>query len=171
MKQLNLFEESSQSCAPRSVKSHYWKIFTDGAARNNPGPAGVGIVIFKDGKSVATLGYFVGSKTNNQAEYLALVIGLIRIKELMDPEDLLLVISDSELLVKQVKGIYKIKNPSLKTLFNAVSHLLKGINYDIGHVLRHENEQADKLANHGIDRKVRVPQDILKALDEYNISL
>jgi len=171
MKQLNVFESTDTERTVSSIDVHYWQLFTDGASRNNPGPAGVGIVINKDNELVEQHGFFVGIKTNNQAEYLALLIGLIRIRQLMNPNDLLLINSDSELLVRQIKGIYRIKNPDLKPLYKAVCSLLTNIQYDIGHVLRDKNKQADALANQGLDRKTRVPEDFLKVLYEYNISL
>jgi len=171
MKQLNFFNSKAHNRSLQKSDMHYWKLFADGAARNNPGPAGVGIVIIKDGDLVEQHGFFVGSKTNNQAEYLALLIALIRIKQLLASGDVLLIISDSELLVRHLKGVYKVKNPALKPLFEAVQRLLVGLNYDIGHVLRHENKQADAQANRGIDQKKRVPEDILNVLQEYGISL
>jgi len=175
MKQLNLFAQNEKK--DREVDSkkkeplHYWRLFIDGASRNNPGPAGVGIVILKDDKPFEKHGFFIGSKTNNQAEYMALVIGLIIIKSMLDADDMLLVTSDSELLVKQIKGSYKVKNPDLKPLFTAAQQLLSGLNYDIGHVLRHKNKQADKLANLGIDKKIDVPAKIKETLREYEILL
>jgi len=175
MKQLNLFAQHEKKDNNGNLKKkdnlHYWRLFIDGASRNNPGPAGVGIVILKDDKPVEKHGFFIGSKTNNQAEYLALILGLIIITSLMDPDHLLLITSDSELLVKQIKGSYKVKNPDLRPLFIAAQQLLVDLNYDIEHVLRHNNKQADKLANIGIDKKIDVPSNIKEALKAYEISL
>jgi ribonuclease HI len=171
MKQLNFLDLTSHNRSLQSSDIHYWKLFIDGAARNNPGPAGVGMVILKDEDLVEQHGFFVGSKTNNQAEYLALLLGLIRIKQLMGPDDLLLIFSDSELLVRQMKGYYKVKNTVLKTLYAGAQQLLTGLNYDIGHILRYKNKQADALANRGIDQKTAVPQYFITALHDYGISL
>jgi ribonuclease HI len=171
MKQLNFLELPSQTRSLENSDIHFWKLFIDGAARNNPGPAGVGIVIFKDEDLIEQHGFFIGSKTNNQAEYLALLMGLIRIKQVMKSKDLLLILSDSELLVRQIKGYYRVKNTILKPLNECARNLLMGLNYDIGHVLRDKNKQADALANRGIDQKIAVPQYLITALHDYDISL
>lgn len=170
MKQRNLFDLPNSSDVS-NPEVNFWKLFVDGAARNNPGPAGVGIVILKNEKPIEHHGFFVGSKTNNQAEYLALLIGLLIIKPLLGPYDLLQILSDSELLVRHIKGIYKVKSPDLKPLYAVVQSLLAGIKYDIGHVLRYNNKQADALANCGIDQQKKVPYDLLITLQEYGISL
>lgn len=171
MKQLNFLDLASHNRSLQSSDIHYWKLFIDGAARNNPGPAGIGMVILKDEDLVEQHGFFVGSKTNNQAEYLALLLGLIRIKQLMGPDDLLLILSDSELLVRQVQGRYKVKNPALKPLYEGAQRLLNGLKYDVGHILRYKNKSADALANRGIDQKSAVPQYLITALRDYGISL
>ncbi|TET07016.1 ribonuclease HI family protein [Candidatus Dependentiae bacterium] len=171
MKQLNFLDLASHNRSLQSSDIHYWKLFIDGAARNNPGPAGIGMVIFKDEDLVEQQGFFVGSKTNNQAEYLALLLGLIRIKQLVGTDDLLLILSDSELLVRQLKGRYKVKNPALKSLYEGAQRLLNGLKYDIGHILRYKNESADALANRGIDQKIAVPQYFITVLHDYGISL
>lgn len=157
---------------PSSNKqSHYWKLYIDGASRNNPGLAGVGLYILKDDQPVAKKGFFVGIKTNNQAEYLALLLGVFYLKHHIKKGDVVLIISDSELLVKQIKGMYRVKSPELSRLFIVAQQLLQDISYDIGHVLREENKIADALANQGIDRKVHVPDDFLTLLKNYGISL
>lgn len=146
-------------------------MYIDGASRNNPGPAGVGIYIIKDDKPVEKLGFFIGTKTNNQAEYLALLIGVLFLKNHLLGDDLILITSDSELLVKQIKGVYRVKDSELKHLFSVAKKLLEGISYDIGHVLREDNKVADALANKGIDHHIKVPDHILTQLKEYDISL
>lgn len=150
---------------------HYFKLFVDGASRNNPGRAGVGIYLLKDGQPVVKQGLFVGIKTNNQAEYLALLFGLLFVKEHISSSDMLLVISDSELMVKQLKGIYRVKNQDLQQLNLVARKLLVSLHFDINHVPREENSVADSLANLGIDRAIRVPETMLKILHEYAISL
>lgn len=166
MKQLDLFSSNS-SGSDLPVVDHVadmWQLFVDGAARNNPGPAGVGIYILKNGESFDRKGFFLGSKTNNQAEYAALLIGLVIVKGYMQPHDTLTIVSDSELLVKQVQGLYKVKQPELQKLHAQALVFLKTLTYVIRHVLRSENPVADELANHGIDKKIQLPPVIAEKL-------
>jgi ribonuclease HI len=172
MKQLDLFSSfsstdkdiSSPHSSPLEKVSDIWQIFIDGAARNNPGPAGVGIYMLKNGQPFARKGFFLGSKTNNQAEYAALLIGLVLVKEHMNQDDALTIVSDSELLVKQIQGLYKVKQPELQKLHAQALVLLKSLKYVIRHVMRSENPVADELANHGIDKKIPLPAVIAEKL-------
>lgn len=166
MKQLSLFD------APHKKEKVYthWKLFIDGAARNNPGPAGAGIHIIKNDRSFKKLGFYLGVKTNNQAEYAALLIGLYTVTPLIGPDDHLDIISDSELLVKQFKGEYRVKHPELKPLHLLAKKMLSGITYSISHVLREHNEIADGMANKGIDQKKPLPQEFLNLLKQHEIS-
>ena len=150
---------------------HYFKLFVDGASRNNPGSAGVGIYLLKDGEPVEKQGLYIGVKTNNQAEYLALLLGLLFLQRHVGPDDMVLIISDSELMVKQLKGEYRVKNQDLLQLHCVVRKLLANLHYDIAHAPREENSVADGLANIGIDRTIRVPDALLAMLNEYTISL
>ncbi len=145
-----------------------WQLFVDGAARNNPGPAAAGIYLTHLGKVTLAHGFYLGHKTNNQAEYLALIIGLILIKPQVENEQLQ-IISDSLLLVNQVSGIYKVKNPQLQILHRKVLELLKTSNYTIKHVLRAQNQQADALANQGVDQKILLPVDLQRKLNQHEI--
>lgn len=149
----------------------YWKIFVDGASRANPGLSGVGIYITKNNQTVWKLGFYTGIKTNNQAEYLALIIGLFFVKQQATSEDLILIVSDSELMVRQIKGEYRVKNEGLQPLFQLAKILLRGLQFNIAHVPREENSQADKLANLGIDQKNRLPDEIIAMLHEHSIVL
>jgi ribonuclease HI len=158
-----------KACSGNNI--HYFKLFVDGASRNNPGQAGVGIYILKDGEPVEKQGLYIGVKTNNQAEYIALLLGLLFLKSHMGPDDMVLIVSDSELMVKQLKGEYRVKNKDLLQLYSIVRKLLANIHYDIVHTLREENSIADSLANIGIDRTIRVPDALLSMLNEYSISL
>src|SRR5437867_2256163 len=100
MKQLGIFcsdVPSDNANVPVAVRA-YWKLSVDGASRNNPGPAGAGIYLIKNEHVVEASGYALGVKTNNQAEYLALLIGLVYLRQHMEPRDLVLIISDSQLL-------------------------------------------------------------------------
>jgi len=155
MKQLSLFDTESTDI---HLKKHiFWQLFVDGAARNNPGPAGAGIYVVKEGKPFIKQGFFLGTKTNNQAEYLAVVLGLCQVCPHLLPGDTLEIISDSQLLVRQIQGIYAIKNKELILLHGRVKELLKNIRYSVRHVERAMNSVADSLANQGIDKKNYVP--------------
>jgi ribonuclease HI len=123
----------------------------DGAARGNPGPAGIGVHITDaDGRTVAEIAKGIGVATNNVAEYAAAIEGLARAKELGATEVLLR--SDSRLMIEQVAGRYKVKNPTLQRLHAEVRALaltFDRIAYE--HVRREFNKDADRLANAGVD--------------------
>ena len=124
----------------------------DGGARGNPGPAGYGAVIEDpDGRAVARLSEFLGRQTNNYAEYK----GLLAVLEwaLANGVRRLRVTSDSELMVRQMKGRYKVKNPGLRPLWEEAQRLaLKLEKFEIRHTLRGGNKEADRLANEAMDR-------------------
>ncbi|MFA6548559.1 MAG: ribonuclease HI family protein [Candidatus Margulisiibacteriota bacterium] len=126
------------------------EIYTDGAARGNPGPAGIGVVIRNDEKVLLEIADYIGETTNNIAEYTALIRGL---EEAIDmDEKQVRVFSDSELIVKQVNGEYRVKNEGLAPLHNnvkALTHKFK--KFEIFYISRDNNKAADKLANRGID--------------------
>jgi ribonuclease HI len=125
---------------------------TDGGARGNPGPAGYGVVIHdSSGNKVAGLSRFLGHQTNNFAEYQALIASLEYALQHGHPA--LKVISDSELVVRQVKGIYKVKEPTLRDLHARVKELISKLDwFEIEHVLRGHNREADRLANEAMDK-------------------
>src|SRR5438270_14008003 len=125
---------------------------TDGGARGNPGPAGYGVVIHdSNGKKVAGLSQYLGHQTNNFAEYQAL-IGALEYAVQSGPKALK-VISDSELLVRQIKGIYKVKEPTLRELHARAAQLISQLDwFNIEHVLRGHNREADELANQAMDK-------------------
>jgi len=152
-------------------KSSEWTLYIDGASRNNPGPSGVGIYIEKDGVAEIKEGYYVGIKTNNQAEYLALIIGLFLLAEHINDEDTVRVFSDSQLLVRQLTGIYKVRHSHLLPLYALGKELINKLHATITHVLRDENEQADAMANHGVDCKKVPPQNYMMLLKQYGIVL
>jgi ribonuclease HI len=126
-------------------------IYADGAARGNPGPAGIGVVIEDErGRVLKELSQFVGRKTNNQAEYLALIQGLEAAAEYQ--ADAVLIRLDSELLVHQLRGEYKVKSPLLKPLRKKAQELLARYKVvGIEHIERQYNRAADRLANRAID--------------------
>jgi ribonuclease HI len=131
---------------------HYLIAYTDGGARGNPGPAGYGVVIKDEtGRKVAGLSEYVGHQTNNFAEYQGLIAALEYALE--HGPKALKVISDSELMVKQIKGIYKVKNPTLQDLHARAKQVISQLDwFSIGHALREHNQEADRLANDAMDR-------------------
>ena len=131
------------------------RIHIDGAARGNPGPAGVGVLILQpDGQVVEQLHRFIGEATNNVAEYRALLLALERAQALGYAE--IDVYSDSELLVRQLQGRYQVKHPTLRELYAmAREHIGRFRRFGIEHVPREENAEADALANRGIDEADR----------------
>ena len=126
----------------------------DGAARGNPGPAGAGVLILgPDGEVVERVHRWLGEATNNVAEYRALLLGLERAQALGFTD--LEVCSDSELLVRQLNGQYKVKHPTLRELYaQAVERIGEFQRVHIRHVPRELNADADALANRGIDEAV-----------------
>jgi ribonuclease HI len=123
----------------------------DGAARGNPGPAGIGaLVTGRDGAVLAEIAEGIGETTNNVAEYTAAREGLRRAKQLGATDVLLR--SDSHLLVEQLSGRYKVKNERLKRLHAEVLEIAKGFErVRFEHVRRERNKAADRLANRGVD--------------------
>ena len=132
--------------------AHYLVAHSDGGARGNPGPAGYGVVIKDEtGRKVAALSEYLGHQTNNFAEYQGLIAALEYALE-HGPKALKL-ISDSELLVRQIKGIYKVKNPTLQDLHARAKELIAKLEwFSIGHALRENNQEADRLANDAMDK-------------------
>lgn len=126
--------------------------YSDGGARGNPGPAGYGVVIQdQGGRKVASLSEYLGHQTNNVAEYQGLIAAL-EYATAHGPKALK-VISDSELLVRQIKGIYKVKNAALQDLHARAKELIAQLDwFSIGHVLRGKNQEADELANAAMDK-------------------
>ncbi len=146
-----------------------WRISVDGASRGNPGPAGAGIFIKKDEQVFAQKGFYLGTKTNNEAEYLALVIGLLLLKKELKPEDTVQIISDSELLIKQMNKEYRVKKHELRQLYDLANLCLESVSYTCAHVLREYNQEADRLANLGVDKKISLPLTILDVLRTHEI--
>ncbi len=134
---------------------HYLIAYSDGGARGNPGPAGYGVVIKDEtGKKLAALSEYLGHQTNNVAEYQGLIAALEYTIE--HGYKALKVISDSELLVRQIKGLYKVKNSVLKDLHARAKELIAKLDwFSIEHVLRGENSDADRLANEAMDKGMK----------------
>ncbi len=135
-------------------------IHSDGGARGNPGPAGAGAVICDDhGTVIARVSDYLGHQTNNVAEYEAVIRALEKLKTLVAEKDCalsdILVKMDSELVVKQVKGEYKVKHPVLQEKRARLAQLEGGFrSISFEHVFRAENKDADALANQAMDRGV-----------------
>jgi ribonuclease HI len=150
----SLFPEPSQSrISSTRANPEKWLIaHCDGGARGNPGPAGYGAVVqTEDGETLAELSEFLGNRTNNYAEYSGL-LGVLA-WALEHRYSRLRVVSDSELMVKQIQGRYKVNSPDLKPLWiEARSRIAKLDEFQITHALRHKNKDADKLANLAMDR-------------------
>jgi ribonuclease HI len=124
----------------------------DGGARGNPGPAGFGAVMTDaKGNKLAELSGFLGAKTNNVAEYSGLLACLEWALDEGHPH--LRVVSDSELMVKQIQGKYKVKSPDLRPLYDEAKRRIALLRrFEISHALRHKNKDADRLANEAMDR-------------------
>lgn len=124
----------------------------DGGARGNPGPAGYGVVIHDpSGRKVAELSEYLGHRTNNYAEYQ----GLLAVLRYAVTNNLkaLTVVSDSELMVRQMKGIYKVKHPDLRKFHDEAQQMVRKLeHFEIRHALREHNRDADRLANEAMDR-------------------
>jgi ribonuclease HI len=168
MEQLSFLQSSSP---PKKVKKpKQIEMFVDGASRGNPGKAGAGIYVTCDGEMILELGFFLGEKTNNQAEYLALLIGLFFTKKYVGENDFLHIKSDSQLLVRQMKGIYKVKDMHLRGMRDLGLTFLEPVNnYTIEHVLRGKNTNADRMANYGVDKKVEIPKACVNILKRYEV--
>lgn len=135
-------------------------IHFDGGSRGNPGPASAGVVIVDSdsGKPVHEAGYFLGKCTNNVAEYQGLLHSLDQAKKLSGAK--LNIHSDSELLVRQITGRYRVKSPDLKPLYEKAKTLLRSFDdWKIQHVRRDKNQRADELANLAMDHKADVAGD------------
>jgi len=132
----------------------YTHVYTDGGSRGNPGPSAIGFVImFPDGVKAEGKKY-IGTKTNNEAEYLALLSALacaISFKKTR-----ILAFSDSELMVKQIKGLYTVKDEKLKKLYDSlIPHFVKLEEFHITHIPRERNKIADRLVNEALDEKLK----------------
>ena len=148
-----------------SLDQGYLVAHIDGGARGNPGPAGYGVV-FEDevGRPVANLSEYLGRQTNNYAEYSGLLAALNY--TIRHGFKALKVVSDSELLVKQTLGEYKVSSPTLKELHQRAMKLIDQLEcFEIRHVLREKNREADRLANMAMDRGIAKKAPAVSATD------
>jgi len=137
---------------PENLAGSYLIAHVDGGARGNPGPAAFGVVVTDQaGHSLAMLSEYLGHQTNNYAEYSGLLAALQYALE--HGHKALKVISDSELLVRQIKGVYRVKSPGLQELYRRAKELIGKLEwFSIEHVLREKNREADRLANAAMDK-------------------
>lgn len=142
-----LFDDAASEEGGKVLVAHI-----DGGSRGNPGPAGYGAYLTDEqGHPVAELNDFLGVQTNNFAEYSGLIAALEYAVEHGYPT--LKVVSDSELLVKQMKGQYKVRSEALLSIYGEAKSLVRKLSrFEIRHVLRHMNKDADRLANAAMDR-------------------
>ena len=131
-------------------------LYCDGASKGNPGRASCGFVLTETltGREILKQGTYLGEKTNNQAEYTGLLLAIRRAKE-YHPSQIHCFL-DSELVTKQMRGEYKIKNAEMKRLHDLVKEEMKDVAVDFSHVLRHLNSEADTMANYAIEKGVKV---------------
>ena len=129
-------------------------LYIDGASRGNPGSAGAGVWITnREGKEIVRMSRYLGHKTNNEAEYWALLLGLKEAKRLGG--DSVRIFTDSELIERQVKGLYRVKNLNLKSLHRTVIKNIKQFSsFEIESIPREQNREADRLANQAIQRRM-----------------
>jgi probable phosphoglycerate mutase len=151
----NLF--ANTPVTPKPASKDWISAHCDGGARGNPGPAGYGALIQDaNGRVLAELSEFLGIRTNNYAEYSGLLGCLQYALDHGHPR--LRVVSDSELMVKQIQGKYKVNSPDLKPLWQeARNRIAKLEAFEISHALRHKNKDADRLANEAMDRGMKRP--------------
>ena len=174
--QLSFFSTQEQSAStPLPIaKTLSWTIHIDGASRGNPGPSGAGIYITCNKKSAVEKGIYLGTKTNNQAEYLALALALYFLNQEIKTNNsngIIMIISDSELLIRQMQGRYKVKNDSLKSIKMVIDTIRAPFQVTFKHVLREYNKDADALANLGIDKKHPMPVPFKKLMLSHGVEL
>jgi ribonuclease HI len=139
----------------RDLEDGVWSLYCDGASRGNPGQAGAGAILIDAGGEIrGQYSEYLGQTTNNVAEYQALILGLRMARELGVKK--IQVFADSELLVRQLKGQYRVKAAHLLPLYGVVQKARQEfVAFEIAHVPRELNSQADRLANRAIDQKTR----------------
>ncbi len=147
-------ETAGQPPAEEEARELRLRVYSDGAARGNPGLSGAGAVLVEpNGQVVDRLGKFLGVQTNNYAEYMGLLIGLKRAKEMGAEE--VEVFADSELMIRQLGGRYQVKSPHLRPLYDEAVRLLNDFSrVKLVHVPREMNELADEMSNRAIDERM-----------------
>ena len=143
------------------LKIYSLTVYTDGASRGNPGKSGAGIfIIDEDNKKTISLKQYLGILTNNEAEYRAFIIALeyLSKSKFTNGDEIfnILFLTDSQLLINQINGVYSVKSPNIIPLYNKAKKLIENLNaaYSFKHIPRSLNFKADKLANSAIDCNV-----------------
>ncbi len=132
----------------------YLEIYIDGASKGNPGHSGIGVVIRKEGKAIKNISSYIGTATNNVAEYTALIYALE--EALLLKAKSLKINTDSQLLARQLNKVYKVRQAGIINLYNRVTRLLTGFEKVlINHIPREENRSADKLATEAIKKTLK----------------
>ncbi|MEW6660526.1 MAG: ribonuclease HI family protein [Thermodesulfobacteriota bacterium] len=139
--------------AYRRRETGFWRLYCDGASRGNPGPAGAGAILYDPGGALkGQLSRYLGETTNNVAEYQALILGLQLARE--QGAHRVQVLADSQLVVEQLTGSYRVKSPHLLPLWQQAKKELQNFEaYAISHLGRAGNQEADRLARQAIDRR------------------
>lgn len=152
-----------QDTVYRRLKMPKFEIYVDGASKGNPGPSGIGVIIYRDTKVIKNISVYIGETTNNVAEYTALIHGLHELKNLR--ADNITVKTDSQLMHRQLTKVYQVKDPKIIELNVRVWQLITGFKeVYINYIPRQENSGADKLATQAVKielarQKVAAPQD------------
>ena len=130
------------------------EIYIDGASKGNPGPSGIGVVVRRNNQTIKNISVFIGEATNNIAEYTALIYGLQ--EALILKAERLKVNTDSQLLYRQIKKIYKIKNPGILALYRQAEHLISGFSeVEFKNIPREENRPADRLSGIAVKQALK----------------
>jgi len=134
------------------LKTNQLEVYIDGASKGNPGPAGIGVVICRDSEVIKNISSYIGEHTNNVAEYTALLYALQ--EAMILKADSLTIHTDSELLFRQIKRLYKVRHPNIVGLYNQALHLMSAFKeVSLRHIPREQNRGADKLANLAVKRQ------------------
>jgi ribonuclease HI len=137
------------------------EIYIDGASKGNPGPSGIGVVICRNGETIKNISSFIGNTTNNIAEYTALIFGLQ--EALLLKAERLKINTDSQLLYRQIKKVYKVKSSNILRLYNQIMHLISAFKQvSINNITREENRGADKLATSAIKKELQKNRSLIK---------
>ena len=158
MYKYNRFIMTSQESLPKIYPKLPYRLNFDGCSKGNPGAAGIGAVLYFEDKEIWCSNQYIGIKTNNESEYMALILGLNQ--ALMRSIHELIVCGDSLLVINQMKGIYKVKNKNLLELYNYTKMLCDNFKYiEFNHVYRNCNKRADRLANLALETKYETDTD------------
>ena len=143
---------TSQESFPKIYPKLPYKLNFDGCSKGNPGSAGIGAVLYFEDQEIWTSNKYIGTRTNNESEYMALILGLN--EALLRSINELIVCGDSLLVINQMNGTYKVKNKNLLELYNYAKQLCTNFRHiEFNHVYRKCNKRADKLANLALETK------------------